>query len=175
MRSTPSRGFSLIELLVTLLVLGIVLSLAVPGFSGMLQRYRLQSAVLQAQNDWLYARSTAVKYGGAHSPAVFYVAKRSSNTEWTLAICAVNACAEGSTLLRQQKSTEHKGVALMALSEAIKENKFHNYNGLPNFTELQFMTFQSGQYQLQLQITATGLSSLCRPKGSVAFGGYSEC
>ncbi|WP_293935878.1 Tfp pilus assembly protein FimT/FimU [Iodobacter sp.] len=171
----PKRGFSLIELLVTLLVLGIVLGIAIPSFTGMMQRYRLQSAALQAQNDWLFARSTAVKYGGVHSPAVFYMAKRLSNTDWSLAVCSINACQEGSTLLRQQQATEHKGVELIALSDAIKENKFHNYNGLPNFTTLQFISFQSGQYQLQLQITATGLSTLCRPKGSITFGGYAEC
>ncbi|MFC7419417.1 Tfp pilus assembly protein FimT/FimU [Iodobacter arcticus] len=168
-------AFNLIELMVTLIVLGIVLSIAIPGFTGMLQRYRLQSAVLEAQNDWLFARSTAVKFGGARSPAVFYVAKRQNNQNWSLQICTITPCSEGSTLLRQQTSEEHKGVELHSLSDALKENKFHNFNGLPNFTQQQFINFQSGQYQLQLQITATGLSTLCRPQGSISFGGYAEC
>jgi type IV fimbrial biogenesis protein FimT len=168
-------AFSLIELLVTLVVLGVILGIAIPSFTGMLQRYRLQSTVLEAQNDWLFARSTAVKFGGARSPAVFYVAKRMSNQNWSLQICTVTPCSEGSTLLRQQKSEEHRGVELISLSDALKENKFHNFNGLPDFTQQQFINFQSGKYQLQLQITATGLSSLCRPKGSMTFGGYAEC
>ncbi|MCX7207478.1 MAG: prepilin-type N-terminal cleavage/methylation domain-containing protein [Proteobacteria bacterium] len=168
-------AFSLIELMVTLIVLGIILSIAIPSFTGMLQRYRLQAAVLEAQNDWLFARSTAVKFGGARSPAVFYVAKRTNNQSWSLQICTVAPCGEGSTLLRQQKSEEHRGVELTSLSDALKENKFHNYNGLPDFTQQQFLQFQSGKYQLQLQITATGLSTLCRPKGSIVFGKYAEC
>ncbi len=168
-------AFSLIELLVTLVVLGIILSIAIPSFNGMLQRYRLQSAVLEAQNDWLFARSTAVKFAGARSPAVFYVAKRSNNKNWSLQICTVTPCSEGSTLLRQQISEEHKGIELLSLSDALKENKFHNFNGLPDFTQQQYINFQSGPYQLQLQITATGLSTLCRPKGSMTFGSYAEC
>lgn len=168
-----NAAFSLIELMVTLTVLGIVLSIAIPGFSGMLQRYRLQSAALQAQNDWLFARSTAVKYGGPRSPAVFYVA--SDGSSWSLQICSITPCGEGSTLLRRQQANEHPGIKLLALSDGIKENKFHNFNGLPEFSTLQFITFQSGPYQLQLQITATGLSSLCRPQGSPVFGGYAEC
>jgi type IV fimbrial biogenesis protein FimT len=170
-----NNGFSLIELMVTLVVLSIILGIAIPSFTGMLQRYRLQSAALAAQNDWLFARSTAVKFAGARSPAVFYVAKRVNNQNWSLQICTITPCSEGSTLLRQQISQEHKGIEVLSLSDDLKENKFHNFNGLPNFTQQQFINFQAGQYQLQLQITATGLSTLCRPKGSVAFGSYAEC
>ncbi|AZN35742.1 pilus assembly FimT family protein [Iodobacter ciconiae] len=169
-------AFSLIKLTISLIVLSIILiSVVIPGFTGVLQRHRLQNAALEAQNGWLFARSTAVKLGAARSPAVFYVGKRLNNHNWSLQICTATPCTEGSTILRQQRSKEHKDVELISLSNALKENKFHNYNGLPNFTQQQFILFQSGKYRLQLQITTTGSSTLCRPKNSPPFGEYAEC
>jgi len=56
-----SNGFSLIELMVTILALAILASIAVPGFQSMIERRRLIAAAEAVYSDLQFARSEAVK------------------------------------------------------------------------------------------------------------------
>jgi prepilin-type N-terminal cleavage/methylation domain-containing protein len=55
-----SSGFSLVELLVSLCILGILASLAAPSLGTMLQNYQLQSTARQLVTDLQYAKMYAV-------------------------------------------------------------------------------------------------------------------
>lgn len=58
-----SRGFSLIELLTTLAVVGVVLLLAVPSLSGLLADTRLEGAAKVLVSHMAFARAEAVSRG----------------------------------------------------------------------------------------------------------------
>jgi len=53
-------GFTLIELVVTLAIISILLSLSLPSFEGMLARQRVSSTMHLLSSDMAMARSTAV-------------------------------------------------------------------------------------------------------------------
>lgn len=55
------KGFTLIELMVTLAILAIVLGMAIPSFSSMLQDSRVSSLGSELQGALLLARSEAIK------------------------------------------------------------------------------------------------------------------
>jgi type IV fimbrial biogenesis protein FimT len=59
----PSGGFSLIELLTALAVVGLVLLLAVPSFSGLLANTRLEGAAQTLVTHMAFARAEAVSRG----------------------------------------------------------------------------------------------------------------
>lgn len=60
-----SRGFTLVELMVTIAVLAIILAIAVPGFSDLLRANRAQTQVNLLLNSFNLARSEAIKRGAA--------------------------------------------------------------------------------------------------------------
>jgi len=54
-------GFTLTELMITIAIIGIVTSIAVPSFSKMLERNRLKEAAQSLKSDLLFARTQAIK------------------------------------------------------------------------------------------------------------------
>lgn len=58
------RGFTLLELLTAIAILGIALGIAVPAFTDMLRSYRAQSQSSEITRAVSLARSEAIKRGG---------------------------------------------------------------------------------------------------------------
>jgi prepilin-type N-terminal cleavage/methylation domain-containing protein len=58
--SRPDAGFTMVELLITLVLVGIVLSMAVPAISGYLANTNLKSAARSLQGDIAYLRESAM-------------------------------------------------------------------------------------------------------------------
>jgi prepilin-type N-terminal cleavage/methylation domain-containing protein len=59
-RVRGNQGFSMIEMAYVLMVLGILLAVSVPQFSGYLQATRLRGSMNELMSDLYYARSLAV-------------------------------------------------------------------------------------------------------------------
>lgn len=60
-------GYSLIELLTVLVIVGIATQLAVPSVSGMLRTWRSKQAASQVTADLAYARMLAIRSGAGAS------------------------------------------------------------------------------------------------------------
>ena len=68
--STASKGFSTIELLLVIVILGIMAAVAIPFFNRMRRRSELTSAAMQVSTTLLAARMKAVRYNAPASVAV---------------------------------------------------------------------------------------------------------
>src|SRR4051812_43765587 len=61
---TKARGFTLVELLVTIAIAAILLAIAVPSFKRTIQSNNMSNAVNTFMVDMRYARSEAIRRGG---------------------------------------------------------------------------------------------------------------
>jgi type IV fimbrial biogenesis protein FimT len=61
---TKARGFTLVELLVTIAIAAILLALAAPSFKRTIQSNNMSNAVNTFMSDLRYARSEAIRRGG---------------------------------------------------------------------------------------------------------------
>ncbi|MDI9240790.1 GspH/FimT family pseudopilin [Lysobacter sp. LF1] len=63
-KQAANRGFSLVELLVVLVVLGIVMAIAVPSFTSMINRNKLSASANELVAGMQIAKSEAVRRNG---------------------------------------------------------------------------------------------------------------
>ena len=59
-----SLGFTLIELMVTVSVLGVLMAIALPSFQPLIERWRVRQVESHLESSLQFARSEAIKRGG---------------------------------------------------------------------------------------------------------------
>jgi prepilin-type N-terminal cleavage/methylation domain-containing protein len=79
--SCPDSGFTMVELLITLVLVGIVLSIAVPAVSGWLDNSNLKSGARTIASDVAYMRESALSSGRTHLMA-FNVGANQYTLRW---------------------------------------------------------------------------------------------
>jgi type IV fimbrial biogenesis protein FimT len=63
-RLVARRGFTVVELMVVVSILAVLLALAAPSFTPIVERWRVRQAVDSLRSTLYYARSEAIKRGG---------------------------------------------------------------------------------------------------------------
>lgn len=189
-RINPSvRGFTLVELMVTIAVLAILLAAATPSFVDFFDKYRLRGAVddvisviaearvgaVKADRDvdvsfggsanaWCVGANGAVE-PGAGNPAAGAVA----------CDCSDNSpqCLVGGETLRIEPG-RHGAVSVSAVTTNFS---FDSKLGVVMPLAAQSVTFTSpsGKFDLRLDINALGQSMVCVPNGKPAIAGVDPC
>jgi prepilin-type N-terminal cleavage/methylation domain-containing protein len=127
MRSGPHlpsrRGFTLIEVMVTVAILLIIITLAAPSFKNMIEMQRLRSITAQLVTDLQYARNEAVSrntrvnlsfQANAGSGMTCYLIYTSANSDLAsrcnCEVPAASACPAGSTQIKTVQIPDSQGV-----------------------------------------------------------------
>ncbi len=185
------RGFTLIELMVSLAILAVMVVAAAPSFADFFERYRLRSAVDDTITLFAQARQGAVEEDrnvtvavGADTTTWCVGAKQRipppryeqiltgadpCNCAGSPAACVVN----GEPMIVD--GAQRPGVTLGAGGTTFT---YDSKNGtLANLTLTPSIDFNSSsqRYALRVQVSALGQARACVPTGKRPVPGYSPC
>jgi len=166
------KGFNLIEILITLAVLSLLISLMAPGLSHLISKYQLKSQVEKFYQDLKYAQSLAINSGTniyvaltLGPPACYGFSDQGSNCNCITSLqCTLNGASRVfpvNSLLRLTSSSNTTSFYFGAL---------RGESSTPN----PLWTFTKGNQALQIQINSLGLITVCSA-GTELISDYPGC
>ncbi|WP_081686927.1 prepilin-type N-terminal cleavage/methylation domain-containing protein [Chitinilyticum litopenaei] len=190
-----TEGFTLIELMIVVTILGIVLAIAIPNFTEWLRRTQLAGAA----TEFATVIQTAKNESQRQQKRIFLIATRTDATSWFILASSDPACRETSSDLDAKKpnqpcdlkiaySQNHSNTELLSLDTGITStgtsdtsNPF--FNPIDTFFKPlggsgdQQATLQTkdGKYQLVVKLSQTGHTLLCTPTGKPIFSDFKQC
>ena len=86
-------GFTLVELMVTIAIAGIVMGIGIPGVKSLLNTQKMKSATFDLVTTAMQARSEAIKWSGASSSSISIVAPSNDfSNGWCIVFTSSTAC-----------------------------------------------------------------------------------
>lgn len=177
-------GFTLIEMMIVVAIIGVIAALAGPSFSDFLDKNRVKRAVIEVQGLIAKARaettirdtnlSVAATAGAAGAWCVGYSATAGCDCTLTnpgsAGACAVPVA--GVNVLQTVTAAEFPGVALA-----------ENFTGVgPTYDAVRgtaspwgTITLSSGSWSLGITVSLAGLARLCAPASATWSQGYPAC
>lgn len=193
---TQARGFTLIELMTVIALIGIVLVLAGPSFSDFITVQRLKSATSAIVTDVQYARSEAAARGrqvfmqfrssgaGAMGCYTIYVDPANTRDRCDCTNAPGSACPPGTDEIRTVHFPTSQSVTLTVVSDE-DDFSFHPLTGGIYFDPSDVLrplplpftadTAVSGGRRLRLSVGVGGRTSVCLPSGVTSPWGYPAC
>ena len=100
-----NKGFTLIEMIVTVIIVGIIASIAAPNFLGLLNRNRVNEATSQIQGALKEAQKQAIRQGKSCSITINESTKTIANTSGSTGCLLSNRILDDSIRLDSSRTT----------------------------------------------------------------------
>lgn len=152
MKKTCCGGFTLIEMMVTIAIAGVLLSIAVPGFKGIITNNRISAQANDFVSGLALARSEAIKRG--RSVLVTAATTNNFSSGWTIWVDANgNASVDAGEELRVHEALK-SGFTLVGTTGITNEIQYRS-NGVSNANG-SFTLCYSGYAGRLISVSATG-------------------
>ncbi|MGY2170107.1 GspH/FimT family pseudopilin [Pseudomonas gingeri] len=141
-----TRGFTLVELMVTVAVLAILLTIAVPSFTSSIQRSRADTEASDLVRALNYTRLEAINRG-----VNVRIAPSVSGSAWTAGL--TTTLSSNSAVLR---SIPAMSTTAVVATNSVAFIEFNNLGGLSNPAANTTLTFVEGAYTNAVTVCLTG-------------------
>lgn len=195
MRSHP-RGFTMIELMIAIGLIGILLAIAGPSFRDYIVTQRLKAVTAQLVTDLQYARSESASRSrrvfvhfqtgsGALHCYTIYVDQTDRSDQCDCTQAPGSACGTATRELRTVQLTSTDAVRLALPGDQPTSMSFDPLSGgvyvapsegivtPPN--PYQVATSVDASRKLQVVVSLGGQPAVCLPTGATLSGGYHPC
>jgi len=172
MKKKQHLGFTLTELMITVAIIGILASIAVPSFQDMIERNRLKEAVEGLKSDLMFARTEAIK----RSQNIIVNRVTGNNGTWIYGMATI-ACDASETDSTALDYCSLKRV----VGSAYSQTNLISQSGNTTFTFRRGTAlagntcFSTANYKLRVKVGNVGRVTVCTNTGSTAVGGYESC
>lgn len=169
-----NAGFTLVELMVTVAVVAILLTIGIPAFQSTLDKRRLVGAAEQLQADLQYARSEAIKRN------VRVYVSFTTGTDWCYGIATIPACNCG---IANSCQLQADGVDKVVSASGFRGVSLtETFDGVDTDFEPRRGTADNGTASLtssigqaNVVVSQLGRVKICSPSGSANIKDYPTC
>lgn len=156
-------GFTLVELMITLLVIGVLAAIAVPSFADLLERNRVVGTAQSVKSELLHARSEAIKRSCEVEVTV------GSGSVWTLNTIYCGDSDDSSSL-----SSPEDSVDISTHNYSDNTLSFRFRRGEADQPDAN-LTLSSDKYDVAVIVVDGYAIELCTPADSAPIPGISSC
>jgi prepilin-type N-terminal cleavage/methylation domain-containing protein len=168
------KGFTLLELLITITVLAIIMAFGVPNLTGFFEKQRVTGAAQSFMSDVQYARAESIKQ---NTDVVIQL----DATQWCYALddtpvaspclCAGASSAANCTINGNTYVVTSDRFPDVSMTENVTTLTFDPARG--TMTPAGSVAFSSGPYSVRVIMSTIGRARICATAGSS--WGYDEC
>ena len=177
MKKSQSIGFTLVELIVVIAIVGIIASMAVPSYQDTLERNRLKEAVESLKSDLMFARTEAIKRSSNINVSIdingsswCYGLSTDDDADNTNSNAACDCTTVGSCIIKTVDGNQFQGTTLEAGTDENITFFFRRGSASNNGVKIN-----TANYSVRAKTSDKGRITICNPVSSRAIGGYDAC
>lgn len=175
------KGFTLIEMMLVISIMGILLAIAAPSFTMFFEKFRTKRAAETLAGSLYVAKSEAIKRNQVVS---LVVTASNSGATWcygltTATTCdctTANACVLDTGVETRVSSAEYKGISVADTDSDPITSMAFSFQPLRGTVTGNTVEFHStNDYEVQTIVSGFGRVKTCSPNDNYIGGGYTRC
>lgn len=179
------KGFTLIEMMVVIAILGILLAIAAPSFTMFFEKFRTKRAAETLGGSLYIAKSEAIKRNqfvrlvitASNSGATWCYGLTTANTcNCTVAVPGAGSCFLDAGVETAVSSTAYKGISVADTDGDPITSMIFSFNPLRGTASANTVQFHSeNDYETRTVVDDFGRVRACSPSDNYIGGGYTRC